>query len=93
MKKLNSLKLNDLSSNEMRKEDMNNLRGGAAGCGCGCLYSSSGGVDTMVNMAYNSVEGKSSSSYHDYITGTVTFYWNNGHFYMNSSEDAHWYHF
>jgi natural product precursor len=44
MKKLNSLKLNQLSKAEMEQREMNSLKGGACACvcggpaGCGCLY-------------------------------------------------------
>ena len=43
MKKLNSLKLNQLSKVEIEKREMNALKGGVCGCisSCGCQYSGS----------------------------------------------------
>lgn len=38
MKKLSSLKLNQISENEMAKREMNLLRGGSCTNGCSCAY-------------------------------------------------------
>ncbi len=56
MKKLSSLKLNQLSKAEMEKREMNMLRGGS--CPCGCNYMYSGGSSTIDNGNANCGEGK-----------------------------------
>lgn len=50
MKKITSLKLNQLSKTDLEKREMNSLRGGIGECcGCGCHYVSNGGYSLGEN--------------------------------------------
>ena len=66
MKKINKLRLNNLSKTEMEKREMNNLRGGTCGCvyACGCQYAggqcSSG--DSYYGGSSNTANGGANSS-------------------------------
>jgi natural product precursor len=50
MKKISNLKLNDLSKVELENKEMNNLVGGA--CGCGCQGPSSNDDNEEANNVY-----------------------------------------
>jgi natural product precursor len=60
MKKLEKLKLNQLSKAEMEKREMNHLKGGDC-CGCGCHYTGSGG-----SSAYHNLNANQANGYHSY---------------------------
>jgi natural product precursor len=53
MKKLSSLKLNQLSQAELEKREMQNIHGGSSGCQCGC----SGPSSIYDNMKFNADSG------------------------------------
>lgn len=50
---MKSLKLNKLNMNQLSKEQLSSVRGGAATCTCGCCYANSGGSNTTDNGIAN----------------------------------------
>lgn len=60
MKVLKKIKLNHLNDDELKKREMNNLRGGDKGCGCGCHYVDSNGSSVVDNAEKNYEGGKTS---------------------------------
>lgn len=48
---MKTLKLNSLSQNKIKKEDIDSIKGGS--CGCSCLYANSGGSSTNSNANAN----------------------------------------
>ena len=67
MKKIASLKLNQLSKTELERREMISLKGG--NCQCGCNYSDQGGSSSGTNASSNSGSG----------TGETHSYGNNEH--------------
>lgn len=60
MKKLERLKLNQLSREELKKRELNQLKGGTGEC-CGCYYQFENGAGTAENYSANIAQGYSKS--------------------------------
>lgn len=68
MKKLEWLKLNQLSREELKKRELNQIRWG--GC-CGCYYQYEGGSGTSGNYSANITQGYSQSYGGNVTCGTT----------------------
>jgi len=53
MKQIERLKLNQLSKDELKKRELNYLKGGNACCECCCGYVAENGISTAENGATN----------------------------------------
>lgn len=53
MKKINSLRLNNLTKVELEKRELNKLTGGICNNACGCFYAGTGGSSTYQNGMAN----------------------------------------
>ncbi len=61
MKKIERLKLNQLSRDELKKRELNQIKGGdGLCCGCGCHYFGDGGSSIADNWTANHANGQTS---------------------------------
>ncbi len=61
---MKSLKLNNLNTNRLKKEQMSSITGGGSVrvCGCGCCYTATGGSSSLNNGNANLQHGFHSPS-------------------------------
>ena len=72
MKKLERLKLNQLSREELKKRELNQIKGGTGECcGCGCYYQFEQGSSTSDNYSANIAQGYSISYGGNVACGTT----------------------
>ena len=60
MKKIEKLKLNKLSGNELKKRELSQIKGGTH-CKCCCGYVAENGIGTMENFSANQSQGYTTS--------------------------------